>query len=217
MTAAQAVAARRLLVVSAGVSQPSSTRLLADRLAAATETRLREAGLEPATKVIEVRDHAADLANSVLTFFPNPTLREAIEAVASADGLIAVTPTFTASFSGLFKLFFDVFDRGSLAGLPVLLGATGGTARHSLVLDHAMRPLFAYLLAPVVPTGVFAAPEDWGRGDDAEPDLADRIERGGAELAAAMSGEPRGDVRDPFAAPEGFGDLIRAAQERRPR
>jgi FMN reductase len=207
---------RRLLVVSAGVSQPSSTRLLADRLAAATETRLREAGLEPATKVIEVRDHAADLVNNVLTFFPNPSLREAIDAVAGADGLIAVTPTFTASFSGLFKLFFDVFDRASLAGLPVLLGATGGTARHSLALDHAMRPLFAYLSAPVVPTGVFAAPEDWGRGDDAEPDLADRIERGGAELAAAMSGEPRADVRDPFAAPAGFADLIRAAQERRP-
>ena len=143
--------------------------------------------------MIEVRDHATDLVNNLLTFFPSPSLRAAIDAVTAADGLIAVSPIFTASYSGLFKLFFDGLERDSLAGLPVLIGATGGTARHSLALDHAVRPLFAYLDALVMPTGVFAAPEDWGQGDTpAGPDLAERIERAAAELAQAMTARPGG-------------------------
>ncbi len=80
----------------------------------------------------------------------------------SADAVIAVTPVFSASYSGLFKSFFDVLDEDALDGKPVLIGATGGTARHSLVLEHALRPLFAYLRATVVPTAVFAATEDFG-------------------------------------------------------
>jgi FMN reductase len=101
--------------------------------------------------------------------------------VASADGIIAVTPVFSASYSGLFKMFFDALDPDSLTGTPMLIGATAGSARHSLVLDHAMRPLFTYLRAVVVPTGVFAATEDFGTHG-----LADRIARAAAEFAAAL-------------------------------
>ena len=85
-----------------------------------------------------------------------------MDAVAAADGLIVVSPIFSASYSGLFKSFFDVLDPAALDGKPVLIAATGGTERHSLVLDHALRPLFSYLHAVVVPTGVFAATSDWG-------------------------------------------------------
>ena len=92
-----------------------------------------------------------------------------------------MTPVFNASYSGLFKMFFDALDPDALTGTPVLIAATAGTARHSLVLDHAMRPLFAYLRAVVVPTGVFAATEDFG-----SPGLSDRITRAAAELAAAV-------------------------------
>jgi FMN reductase len=102
--------------------------------------------------------------------------------VTSADGLIVVTPVFSASYSGLFKSFFDVLDKDALAGKPVLIAATGGTGRHSLVLEHALRPLFAYLRAVVVPTGVYAASEDWGAEG-----LAERIERAAGELASLMS------------------------------
>lgn len=100
-----------------------------------------------------------------------------------ADGLVVVTPVFSASYSGLFKSFFDVLDKDVLAGTPVLIAATGGTARHSLVLEHALRPLFAYLRAVVVPTGVYAASEDWGAEG-----LDGRIERAAEELAALMTG-----------------------------
>ena len=199
----------RLVVVSAGLSQPSSTRLLADRLAAATDTGLREAGLEPWVRVVSVRDHAQDLVNNVLTGFPGDTLREAIDAVQGADGLIAATPIFTGSYSGLFKLFFDVLDRGALAGLPVLVAATGGTARHSLALDHALRPLFAYLGALVIPTGVYAASEDWGReATAAEPALAHRIRRAARELAAEVAARPARVAVDPFDHPVPLDGLL---------
>ncbi|GAA0366743.1 NAD(P)H-dependent oxidoreductase [Microbispora corallina] len=176
--------ALRLVAVSAGLGRPSSSRLLADRLTEAVRRRLPG---EAAVRVIELRDLAADVANAMVTGFPSPRLREAIEAVTEADGLIAVTPVFTASYSGLFKSFFDVVEEGALAGMPVVVAATGGTARHSLVLDHALRPMFAYLRAVVAPTGVYAASEDWGgSGDAATGPLSERVARAGEELAALM-------------------------------
>ncbi|MFI7129966.1 FMN reductase [Nonomuraea sp. NPDC050153] len=169
----------KLAVVTAGLTQPSSSRLLADRLAEAV-TRQTQAEV----RVIELRDLAVDIANNFVTGFPNGRLRAAIEAVTEADGLIAVTPIFSGSYSGLFKSFFDVLDNAALAGKPVLIAATGGTARHSLALEHALRPLFAYLRAVVVPTAVYAASEDWGGGGDAFTDgLGRRIARAAEELA----------------------------------
>ncbi|MFI9595253.1 FMN reductase [Nonomuraea sp. NPDC052265] len=176
----------KLVVVTAGLTQPSSTRLLADRLAEATRRRLVGAA---GVRVVELRDLAVDIANNLVTGFPGARLREVIEAVTEADGLIAVTPTFSGSYSGLFKSFFDVLDNTALAGTPVLVAATGGTPRHSLVLEHALRPLFAYLRAVVVPTAVYAASEDWGGGGDAFTDgLGERIDRAAGELAGLLAG-----------------------------
>jgi FMN reductase len=200
---------RSLVVVAAGLSQPSSTRLLADRLAAATEDALGTRGVAVRTEVVELREHTRPLADHLLTGFPGRDLQATLDRVLAADGLVAVTPIFTASYSALFKLFFDVIEEDALDGMPVLLGATGGTSRHSLALDHAMRPLFAYLGALVVPTAVFAASEDWGQAPDAQAALADRIRRAGTELAEAIAARPRHEVVDPFAAPLDFADLLR--------
>jgi FMN reductase len=201
---------RSLVVVSAGLGQPSSTRLLADRLTAAVERHLGDRGLQSRVAVVELRDHAQDLTNHLLTGFPSPKLQAAIDAVLGADGLIAVSPIFSASFSGLFKLFFDVVERDGLAGMPTLIAATGGTARHSLALEHALRPLFAYLNAATVATSVFAAAEDWGTaGVATDGSLVERIDRAAAELATAMTlREPRVPT-DPFANPVPFEDLLR--------
>ena len=202
----------RLAVVSAGLSQPSSTRLLADRLADATARGLLASDAGPQTETIELRDHAQDLVNHLLTGFPSERLERTLGVVLGADGLIAVTPIFNASYSGLFKLFFDVVERDALVETPVLIGATGGTARHSLALDHAMRPLFTYLGGLVMPTGVFAAAEDWGQGDmPASSGLADRIARAGAELALAMATAERPAPPDPFEEPIPFDQLLRNA------
>ncbi|WP_030076999.1 FMN reductase [Streptomyces baarnensis] len=186
----------RVVAVSAGLSQPSSTRLLADRLAAATRERLvaeRDRNdrddRDVEVRVIELRDLAVDIANHLVSGFPSAGLREAIDAVTEADGLIAVTPVFTASYSGLFKSFFDLIDHTALTGKPVVIAATGGTARHHLVLEHALRPLFAYLRAVTVPTSVYAASEDWGSsGDEYTEGLPSRIRRAGGELASAVLG-----------------------------
>ncbi|CAL9359127.1 hypothetical protein SUDANB106_00629 [Streptomyces sp. enrichment culture] len=186
----------RITAVSAGLGRPSSTRLLADRLAEATRRQL-EGGERPVeVRVVELRDLATDIAHNLVTGFPGPALAEAVEAVTGADGLIAVTPVFTASYSGLFKSFFDVLDNTALHGKPVLMAATGGTPRHSLVIEHAMRPMFAYLRAVTVPTAVYAASEDWGGVDERVGELSARIGRAARELAELVGGRPRSGGTD---------------------
>lgn len=197
---------RTIAVVSAGLSQPSSTRLLADQLAAATAR-----GLPAGTQIeeIELRELAHDIVNNLLTGFPSPALRRAIEQVTSADGLIAVTPLYSGSYNGLFKSFFDVLDPDALAGKPMLIAATGGTARHSLALEHAIRPLFTYLRAVTVPTAVFAATQDWGSAGSSGSALTARIERAGAELAAVIGQRQPAAEADPYASAAPFEQLLR--------
>jgi FMN reductase len=202
---------RTLAVVSAGLSNPSSTRLLADRLTVATVEALHARGDDATVEVVELRTHARDLADNLVTGFPNEPLRTAVETVTGADGLIVVSPIFSASFSGLFKTFFDVLDKEALVGKPVLLGATAGTARHSLALEHAMRPLFSYLRAVTVPTAVFAASEDWAGAGGIDRALAGRIDRAAGELADLVTGRPAtAKPTDPVADPEvSFEELLR--------
>jgi FMN reductase len=199
---------RTIAVVSGGLRQPSSTRLLADRLAAATRDALLVRGVDDVeVTVVELRDLAHDVVNNLLTGFPSTPLRAAIDAVTGADGLIVVTPIFSASYSGLFKSFVDVLDDGSLDGMPVVLAATGGTARHSLALDHALRPLFAYQRAIAMPTSVFAAAEDWA-GETAAAPLDDRIGRAAVELADQVARRERRAPPDPFALTTSFDRLL---------
>ncbi len=174
----------RLVAVTAGLSQPSATRLLADRLTTATRRHLGHTGRDAEPHTIELREHATDIATHLVTGFPTPPLGQALDAVRNADALIAVTPIFAASYSGLFKSFFDLLDPDDLDGTPVLIAATGGTPRHSLALEHALRPLFSYLHATVVPTAVFAAAEDWGgTGDPHTAPLPSRIDQAAGQLA----------------------------------
>ena len=212
---------RRLAVVSAGLREPSSTRLLADRLTEAAVAALAAGGADVDVTVVEVREHAHDLVNALSTGFASATLQEALDAVTGADGLIAVTPVFSGSYSGLFKTFFDVVEDGALAGLPVLLGATAGTVRHSLALEHAVRPLFAHLRTLTVPTGVFGATEDFGAtgsgtassgtgssGAAPVPPLTARIQRAGRELAPLVLARPPRRTRPVLAAPTPFEQLL---------
>lgn len=201
--------AKRIVVVSAGLSTPSSTRQLADRLAADAVSILGERGVDAEVRTFELRDLAHDITNHLLLGFAPPKLQEALDAVASADGLIAVTPIFSTSYAGLFKSFIDVIDPQALTDLPVLIGATGGTPRHSLAIDYAIRPLFTYLHAIPVTTGVFAATADWGGGGDGVRSLPDRIFRGAEEFAALVERTDRSQlVNDPFALDRPFGHLI---------
>jgi len=199
---------RTIAVVTAGLSDPSSTSLLGERLAKATEAALRSRGDDVLVEAVDLRPLAHALADNLLTGFAAGDLAKAQATVAGADAVIAVTPVFSASYSGLFKTFFDVLEKDTLAGKPVLMAATAGTARHSLVLEHALRPLFAYLRAITVPTGVFAASEDWG--DVREGALADRVRRAAAELADLVVGRPAASSkREPFDDVPDFETLLR--------
>ena len=199
---------RRIVVLSAGLSTPSSTWLLADRLAAAVTAALADRGERAEVQVVELREHARDLADHLVAGFPNTALAPVLESVAAADAVVAVTPIFSASYSGLFKTFVDVLDRDALTGTPVLLAATGGTARHSLALEHAMRPLFAYLRAATVPTAVFAAPEDWG-ATEVGTTLDGRVGRAAGELADAVAARPPATRTDLFADVPDFTSLLK--------
>lgn len=198
---------RTVAVVTAGLSQPSSTRLLADQLASATDRALRLHDEQVQIEVVELRDLAHAITDNLLTGFPSGALADAVRAVEEADALIVVTPIFSASYSGLFKSFFDVLEDGTLEGKPVLIAATAGTARHSLALEFAVRPLFAYLRADVVPTAVFAASEDFGSAGPTGS-LTTRVERAARELADAVGGRPRAGQVDPFDNPTPFEELL---------
>ena len=167
----------RLVVISAGTGNPSSTRQLTDRLAQKSLDRLGEATVS----VIELGPLAADTARAAVAGFPGEALKPAIDRLATADAIIAATPVYKAGISGLFKTFVDVLDNDLIVAKPVLLAATGGTPRHALVIDDQMRPLFAYMRALTLPTSVYAAPEDWGTGE-----LGKRIERAATELAVMV-------------------------------
>lgn len=169
---------------------PSSSRLLADQLSASAMEQFRERGIDAEVQLVELRDYAVDIANNMVTGYAAPKLDEVLKATVAADALIVVTPVFSASYSGLFKSFFDVIEPRALAGKPVLMGATGGSARHSLALDYAVRPLFSYLRARTAQTTVFAAAEDWGAGEAGTGGLPERSGRAAAELVDLVEGAP---------------------------
>ena len=171
----------KIVVVSAGTGDPSSTRLLADRTAERATALAAGHGNTVTVSAIELREISGDISTALVSQLVKPKLQQAITALGEADGIIASTPVYKAGPSGLFTSFFDVLDNDLLIAKPVVLAATAGTARHALVADDQMRPLFAYLRTMTVPTSLFAAPEDW-----ADPALNQRIDRAARELVLLM-------------------------------
>jgi FMN reductase len=195
-----------LVVVSAGTSDPSSTRLLADRAAQRVTALAERRGASARTRVIDLRELATDITTALTSQLVTPKLQQAVDALGAADGIIAAAPVYKAAPSGLFTSFFHVLDNDLLIGKPVVLAATAGTARHALVVDDQMRPQFAYLRTLPVPTSLFAAPEDWG-GNAGQPGnrpseggdqgaLSKRIDRAAFELVLLMESGFARQVRD---------------------
>jgi FMN reductase len=181
----------RLVVVSAGISDPSATRMLADRIAQRAAALAASRGKSVTTSVVDLREISADVSTALVSQLVKPRLQQAIDALGQADGIIAAAPVYKAGASGLFTSFFQVLDDDLLIGKPVVLAATAGTVRHSLVVDDQMRSLFAYLRTTTAPTSVFAAPDDWS-----DPALAQRIDRAALELVLLMESGFARQVRD---------------------
>jgi FMN reductase len=176
-------AAIQVVVVNAGLSNPSTTRDIATRVAYAAERHITETGRTAEVHILDLRALAGDLATFVTTMIPTPDLEDARLLVSNADALITATPIFQGSYAGLFKMFFDAFDKHALQAIPVTLVATAGTPRHSMILDYAMRPLLSFLQATVLPTGVFATTGEFGE----DSDLQHRIARAGSEISQAIA------------------------------
>ncbi|MDN6240455.1 MAG: NAD(P)H-dependent oxidoreductase [Corynebacterium variabile] len=174
---------KTLVIVNAGLGDPSTTRQVAEQIADATVRQVTAAGEGLDVRVVDVRALAADLATYMTTFIATPALEDARRTVTDADALIAATPVFQGSYSGLFKMFFDALDMKSLAGIPVTMVATAGTARHSMVLDFAVRPLLSFLHAVVLPTGVFVDTAEFG----ADSALPRRVATAAGELAEQLT------------------------------
>jgi FMN reductase len=181
----------RLVVVTAGSGDPSSTRLLSDRIVERTVVLAARQPNSVTVRVVELREIAADISAALVSQLIRPGLRQAITALGEADGIIASTPVYKAGPSGLFTSFFQVLDNDLLIAKPVVLAATAGTARHALVADDQMRPMFAYLRTMTAPTSVFAAPEDWN-----DPALGKRVDRAAFELALLMESGFARQVRE---------------------
>lgn len=181
----------QLAVVTAGTSDPSATRMLADRTAARVAELAKRHGHDTEVSVVDLRALATDIASALTTQLISPGLAQAVRTLGAADGIVAATPVYKAGASGLFTSFFQVLDNDLLIAKPVLLAATAGTARHALVADDQMRSAFAYLRTLITPTSLFAAPEDWR-----DPALNKRIERAARELVLLMESGFARQVKD---------------------
>lgn len=159
------------VVINGSLHRPSRTRILLDALA---QRISNDVAIE--TESIDL----VDLAPSIGTALSNEALdraaAHALRQIESADFLIVGAPVFRGSVPGLFKHLFDLIDMNALTGKPVLLAATGGSARHGLVIDHQLRPLFSFFHALSLPAGIYATSEEIQNGRIASEALAARLE-----------------------------------------
>ncbi len=180
----------KLVSVNAGTSDPSSTQLLADRIADRTISIGAGDDLIIELQRIDLRGLANDITSALISQHVSPELQRAFDLMRDADGVIASTPVYKAGASALFTEFFQLLDNDLLIGTPVALAGTGGSPRHALVIDDQLRGLFAYLRTLTTPTGIYASPDDWQ-----EVTFTSRIDRVATELVVLMRNDVRGQLR----------------------
>lgn len=162
----------RVVAVCGSLQVPSKSRGLLDAIVDELGTKL-----EVEANVISLTDLAPTLAGVVSRSKADPQLEAALQEIEAAELLIVVSPVYRAAFSGLFKHLFDLVDQRALEGTPVLLAATGGSERHSLILEHHLRPLFSFFQAVTLPLGVYGVESEFVDYRVASQALQDRVER----------------------------------------
>lgn len=156
--------------VSGSPTQPSRTTGLVDEVTRAYAERINA---EPT--VLELAPLLGELASGPFTKDIGPNARQALELVEAADLIVVGSPAYRATYTGLFKLFFDHVGQYALADKPVILTATGGSDRHALLVEHQMRPLFGFFQALTLPLGIFASERDFTDYRVSSPELQSRI------------------------------------------
>lgn len=173
---------RSIVGFSGNITRPSRTRQLVEYLVGSVA---EHGGWE--TSVFDVEDIGPSLGAARHVSQLDPGGREVLRRIATADMLVVGSPTYKGSYTGLFKHFLDLVDPASLRGKPVLLAATGGGQRHSLVIEHQLRPLFGFFQALTLPTGVYAAAEELGEAGPASDALHARSRQAVEEALALLS------------------------------
>ncbi|MCA0010595.1 FMN reductase [Mesorhizobium sp. B292B1B] len=145
--------------ISGNLTRPSKTKAFISHIAGETANRIGAT-----SAIYDIENFGPSLPAARRLGDLDPAARAIVEQLVGADVLVAGSPTFKGSYTGLFKHLFDLLDPSSLRGKPVILAATGGGERHSLIVEHQLRPLFGFFEALTVPTAIYASDKDFADG-----------------------------------------------------
>ncbi|MEE9985794.1 NAD(P)H-dependent oxidoreductase [Agrobacterium pusense] len=162
---------------SGNTSRPSSTKRFVESVSEALAGQL---GLQH--QVFDVEDLGPSLSSARSVADLEVSARQVIQTIIDAEALVIGSPTYKGSYTGLFKHVIDLLDPADLRGKPVILTATGGGDRHSLVVEHQLRPLFAFFEAFVTPTAIYTSGRDYVEGQ-VSPVVNARVNQAIAEAA----------------------------------
>ncbi len=164
------MAERKIVGISGNLTRPSRTRTLVQEILRQVEGRSTGT-----TLLLDLVDAGPELGAAIQRGNLPPAPERVLAAIEEADALVVATPVYKAAYTGLFKHLFDLIDPKVLEGRPVILAATGGSDRHALVIEHHLRPLFAFFRAHAVPTGLYATNADFTPEGDVTDAMLARI------------------------------------------
>ncbi len=170
-------------------SLPSRTRSLVESVVSHTAERV---GAE--THIYDLVDIHPSLGATLDPRQAPPDLAHLIETITNADALVVGSPVYKGTYTGLFKHLFDLIDPKALKDKPIVLTATGGSERHALVVDHGLRPLFAFFSADILSTGIYATEPDFADYLPASVNLKSRIARVVDELSWRLTNIRNADL-----------------------
>ncbi|MEW6630177.1 MAG: FMN reductase [Pseudomonadota bacterium] len=151
---------KKLVVgISGNLTRPSKTKAFITHIAGEVAGRIGAA-----SAIFDIEDLGSSFPSARRISDLDPAARNIVAQLTGADVLVAGSPTFKGSYTGLFKHLFDLLDPASLRGKPVILAATGGGERHSLIVEHQLRPLFGFFEALTMPTAIYASDKDFADG-----------------------------------------------------
>jgi FMN reductase len=162
--------------------RPSKSRALVEAVGA--ELHARHALSIDVLDVVDAGPGIAAFTRNAL----DDTARAVVETIERADGLVIGCPVFQGSYPGLFKHVFDLIEHGTLRNRPVVLTAVGGGLRHSLVMEHQLRPLFGFFEACTVSTAIYASSGELAPGEPLAPMIAVRLANAVEQFAALLRG-----------------------------
>jgi len=174
---------------SGNVQRPSKTRTLVETVIGRISDR-HSASAAIESEMFDLGDAMPDLLQALGGGALPSKLDLLIERMASADVLVVGSPVYKGSYTGLFKHFFDLVDPLRLAGLPVVLTATGGGDRHALMVEHQMRPLFGFFSAHTIATSIYASDRDFVEGRVQSDALLARIDAAASDLGVWLNRVP---------------------------